>query len=264
MWPCSVLREDAGKEREQGTKASSSLGPPRSNGQTRLDVAHVPFILHPQTISFGRDPGLKTSWRQLIKSFSQICKTEMSGMFLGLMISYVSAMEQSGMKDRSVDSSLTPSVPCLPAPVWAAGLSPPLHVTWHFWQSHSRQRSLRTDPAASFPGGRLVSPNGSLPNCAHLVPICLEMSMRRGISPLYGCSCTMLPWGCQLSLGVITGHPGCFHWKDLFHLQSFESAGMHVMHLPERGRVCDKQTNFLTVQEQEGVLQTLKTQNTLQ
>lgn len=40
--------------------------------------------------------------------------------------------------------------------------------------------------------------------------------------------------------------------------------GMHVMHLSERGRICDKQTNSLTVPEQGGLLQTLKTQNTLQ
>ena len=112
------------------------------------------------------------------------------------------------MKDKSVGSSLAPSVPRLPAPAQAAGLSPPHRVVRHFWQSQGRQRSLRTDPAASSPAGRLASLCGPQPSCAHLVPICLErFHEKRHQSSVWGQLCDA-PLGMLAVFGGLKGYSG--------------------------------------------------------
>lgn len=91
-------------------------------------------------------------------------------------------------------SSLAPSVSfsCLPAPAWAAGLSPPHHVLWHLCQSQGRQQSLGTDTVASLLLS-LHSPQPAVP-------------MGRDSSPLCGASCDVLLWGAVF--GGLKGYSG--------------------------------------------------------
>lgn len=160
IWSWSILMEDAGKGRKWSKgrcvvpRHLLHQALPEAMGKQDLmrwmcSPSCIYKPSHLKGVQDTRRPG--GSWSE---SFSQTCMSETSGSvltFWGLTLSYGSAMVQSGMKDKSVGSSLAPSVPRLPAPVQAAGLSPPHHVVWHFWQSQGRQRSLGTDPAASFP-----------------------------------------------------------------------------------------------------------------
>lgn len=113
MWPRSTLKEVQARRRECGMGRDMAPRHDRlTHGQARLDVPH-PASTNPVN---ERRPGLKApgcSWSE----FLMACMSEMSGTvltLLGLTLLCVSAMEQSGMKDKSVASpSLPLSLACL-------------------------------------------------------------------------------------------------------------------------------------------------------